>query len=114
MTFERLGDLELRFTKAVEAPRSLVWKAHTTPTLLQGWWGPQGFSNVFHAFGLRPGGQWRFHMIGPEGERFANHSEFQEIRPGELLRFEHQTPHFFTTVRFSDEAGGWSQKCLVA
>lgn len=102
-----IQDRELLSGRVFQASRQRVFQAWADPAQVRQWWGPKGFScGAFEAFDLRPGGEWRFDMIGPKGERYHNLSHFLEIREGELIRFEHRAPHFFTTVRFSDEAGG--------
>lgn len=35
---------------------------------LKNWWGPDGFTNTFHEFNLRPNGKWILTMHGPEKE----------------------------------------------
>ncbi len=60
---------EIVSTRLVGAARELVFKAFTDPDHLAHWWGPNGFTNTFHEFDLRPGGTWRFVMHGPAGGR---------------------------------------------
>ena len=76
-------------TRVLQAPRERVWKAWTDPTLLTQWWGPTGFSNIFHAFDLRPGGAWRLDMRGPDGALYPNHSVFEEVVAPERLVYDH-------------------------
>jgi len=97
---------ELRGTRFLPVPRRRVFQAWRDPGQLRLWWGPKGFSNEFHEFEFRPGGVWRFGMIGPNGELYPNHSVFHEIVADELVRLEHKAPHFFITARFSDELDG--------
>jgi uncharacterized protein YndB with AHSA1/START domain len=96
METEKLPDdkaeRELRSSRLFPCSRQRVFQAWTDPAQLKRWWGPQGFSNEFEVFDLRPGGQWIFTMIGPKGERYPNHSEFQEIITDSLIRFEHKAP----------------------
>ena len=60
-------DREIVSTRVLDAPRELVFRAFSDPDLLARWWGPEGFTNTFHEFDLRPDGAWRFVMHGPDG-----------------------------------------------
>jgi uncharacterized protein YndB with AHSA1/START domain len=119
-TLERLDDLltdpaaareparDIVTTRVIPAPRGRVYAAWSDPALLQRWWGPNGFTNTFEVFDLRPGGDWRFVMHGPDGTDYRNHSIFREIRPGELLAFDHLGPmhRFGVRATFYDLGGG--------
>ncbi len=47
---------EIVSSRVVKAPIELVYLAWTDPAHLKNWWGPAGFTNTFHEFDLRPGG----------------------------------------------------------
>lgn len=95
------SDRELVTTRLIRAPRSLVWKVWTDPEHLAQWWGPKGFSNTFDCFELRPGGEWRFVMHGPDGTDYKNRIVFEEIVPEERLVFDHTSgPRFKITATF--------------
>jgi uncharacterized protein YndB with AHSA1/START domain len=99
-------DLEILSTRTFDAPRERIFQAWTDPVHLARWWGPKGFSNTFHEFELRPGGNWRFVMHGPDGVDYKNHSVFVEITEPERIVFDHVSgPHFRVIASF-DEAGG--------
>lgn len=88
-------------------PREAVFGAWTNPEQLARWWGPEGFSNTFHEFDLRPGGEWRFVMHGPDGKNYPNHSAFEEIEPFERIVIHHlNEPEFQVTAIFQDSNGG--------
>ncbi|GAB7523409.1 SRPBCC family protein [Paraburkholderia sp. 2C] len=98
-------ELEILSTRTFDAPRERVFGAWTDPVRLARWWGPKGFRNTFHQFELKPGGNWRFVMHGPDGVDYKNHSVFAEIAEPERIVFDHVSgPHFKVTVSF-DEAG---------
>jgi uncharacterized protein YndB with AHSA1/START domain len=65
-----LNDLEIRTRRAFNAPRRLVFDAHTKPELLKRWlFGPDGWSLETCVVDLRPGGTYRYEMRrngGPE------------------------------------------------
>lgn len=67
-----IADLQIVSTRVFDFPRDLVFGAWTDPAHLAHWWGPKGFTNSFHEFDLRPGGNWRFVMHGPDGVDYRN------------------------------------------
>jgi uncharacterized protein YndB with AHSA1/START domain len=90
----------------LEQPLAKVFRAWAEPGEISQWWGPQGFSNRFYEFDLRPGGDWKFDMIGPDGKAYPNHSRFTEVVPSQLLAFDHVSgPVFKVRVQFSEEGG---------
>lgn len=76
-------------SRVLPVARERVFAAWTEPALLQQWWGPAGFSNLFHEFDLRPGGAWRLDMRGPDGTLYPNHSVFVEVSAPALLSYDH-------------------------
>jgi uncharacterized protein YndB with AHSA1/START domain len=86
---------EIVSVREFDAPQALVWRAWTEPSHLARWWGPKGFSSTFHEFDLRPDGEWRFVMHGPDGTDYKNRSLFREITPPERLVFDHVSGHIF-------------------
>ncbi|WP_246628108.1 SRPBCC family protein [Paenibacillus oenotherae] len=86
---------EIINTRELDAPQELVFQAWTNPELLARWWGPEGFTNTFHEFDLRPGGSWRFIMHGPDGADYPNGIIFNEIVPSERIVLDHLPPHEF-------------------
>lgn len=97
-----LAEREIISTRTLPASREKIWRALSDPTLLARWWGPNGFTNTFETFDLRPGGDWRFVMHGPDGAHYANHSTFTAVVPGERFAFEHHSaPHFHATIVFA-------------
>ena len=62
------AERELVITRLFDAPRSLVFRAWSDPEHLTHWMGPRGFSARVVAADLRPGGAYRFHLRGPEGD----------------------------------------------
>lgn len=81
---------ELVTRRTFNAPRELVYQAWTAPRHLTHWWGPRGFRTTTHEMDLRPGGTWRFDMIGPDGTVYPNRVVYQEVVPAERLVYEHR------------------------
>jgi uncharacterized protein YndB with AHSA1/START domain len=73
------AELELVITRILDAPRSVVFKLWTQPEHLMRWWGPRGFTLPSCALDLRPGGAYRFHMRGPDGDDHMSQGVFREV-----------------------------------
>jgi uncharacterized protein YndB with AHSA1/START domain len=76
---------ELILTRVFDAPRSLVFKAWTEPEHLMRWWGPRGFTTTIIRNEVRPGGAYRFHMRGPEGDDHWPQGVYREVVEPERL-----------------------------
>ncbi|MGR3320640.1 MAG: SRPBCC domain-containing protein [Pseudooceanicola sp.] len=101
---------ELTVTRHLDAAPALVWRAWTDPDLLPQWFGPDGYHCETREIDLRPGGHWRFDMIG-EGQRFANLHEYGEFEPERSLAyrlsgFEDMRHHADVTVTLTPEGSG--------
>ena len=79
------SELELTITRTFDAPRTLVFKAWTDPKHLMNWWGPRGFTLKSCNLDLRPGGSYRFHMVGPENDDHWSAGVFREVVEPERL-----------------------------
>ncbi|WP_409343611.1 SRPBCC family protein [Paenibacillus sp. MBLB4367] len=100
------GENEIITSREFDIPRELVFQAWTTPDLLARWWGPQGFTNTFHEFDIRPGGTWRFTMHGPNGVDYPNHIVFAEIVPQERIVLDHLFDHEFRVTATFENLDG--------
>ena len=102
-----LAAREIVSTRVLGAVRELVFRAISEPDRLARWWGPKGFSNLFHEFDFRPGGAWRFVMRGPDGTDYLNRSVFVEIVKPERIVLRHETgPRFELTIGLAAHGGG--------
>lgn len=110
------SDRELFTSRLMEdTRRERAFAAFSDPSQLARWWGPNGFTNTFQEFDLRPGGSWRFIMHGPDGAQYPNHSEFVQVAPPERVVFNHvSVPQFEMTITFDEQEGGtvigWLQR----
>jgi uncharacterized protein YndB with AHSA1/START domain len=108
-------DREFVHSRLIDAPREQVFRAFAEPERLARWWGPDGFSNTFHTFELRPGGAWRFVMHGPDGMDYPNENVFVQVLAPERVVVEHlsDTHHFFLYITFAAQGHqtlvGWRQ-----
>ena len=78
---------DLTYERVFEAPRELVWRAHTEPELVERWWGPGGTSTTVAEMDVRPGGKWRYISKGPGDEEMAFYGEYLEIVPPERIKW---------------------------
>ncbi|HSH80500.1 MAG TPA: SRPBCC family protein [Herpetosiphonaceae bacterium] len=98
---------EIVSSRVFDSPCEVVFRAFTDPDVLARWWGPEGFSNTFHAFDPRPGGAWRLVMRGPDGTDYEITKEFIDIVVPERIVLRHVEPMhgFRMTMTFADESG---------
>jgi uncharacterized protein YndB with AHSA1/START domain len=78
-------DEQILITRAFDAPRSLVWKAWTTPELVRRWWHAKRGEMTVAEIDLREGGRWRYAMVTPDGMEVAFHGVYREVVPEERL-----------------------------
>jgi uncharacterized protein YndB with AHSA1/START domain len=102
------ADREMVITRVINVPRALVFEAWTQPEHIGNWWGPRGFTTTTHSMDVRPGGEWRFVMHGPDGTNHKNRIVYLEVVKPERLVYNHfgeegdEEEKFQTTVTFLD------------
>ena len=79
------AQLDLSFTRTVDAPRESVWRAWTEPALLMPWFCPLPWKTIACAIDLRPGGRFQTTMQSPDGQEFPNAGCYLETRHAERL-----------------------------
>jgi uncharacterized protein YndB with AHSA1/START domain len=62
-----------------DAPRDLVFRAHTEPKLLVQWLGPDKYEMVVERYDVRDGGAWRYVHRGPDGSEWGFHGVFHGV-----------------------------------
>jgi len=105
-----LGHRQMTLTRLYKASPAQVWAAWTDPTVLPRWFGPEGITCVTKEIDLRPGGQWRFDMIGL-GQTWANRHRFTRHVPHERIEFlldddTDAAPPYEVVVTLVPEEGG--------
>lgn len=70
---------EIFITREFDAPRELVFKAHTDPKLFAQWIGPRGLTTNLGTFEPVSGGKWRFTQMDTDGNEFGFHGVFHEV-----------------------------------
>ena len=104
------AEQEIVMQRVFDAPRALVFKAFTDPTMIPRWWGPKYLSTTVEKMEVRPGGRWRFIQRGKAGEEFAFNGIYREVeRPSHLVytfEFEGTPGHVvIETVTFEEHNG---------
>src|SRR4249919_1788727 len=75
---------DLVWERVFDAPRELIWKAHTEPAWISRWWGPRKYETDVVHMDVRPGGTWRFINRNADGEHPFT-GEYLEVVPPEKL-----------------------------
>ncbi|MGI5271639.1 SRPBCC domain-containing protein [Nonomuraea sp. CA-218870] len=103
------ADREIMVSRAISAPRELVFEAFTEVRHLSRWWGPEGFTTTTRFFEFRVGGVWDFVMHGPDGTDHQEWITWTEIAPPERIALEHgesrDDPNAFASVLTFEPAG---------
>jgi uncharacterized protein YndB with AHSA1/START domain len=73
------SDREIVMTRVFDAPRDLVFEAHTSCEHISNWWGPRKYEVVSCQIDFRPGGTWRIVHRGPDGDEITFFGEYLEI-----------------------------------
>ncbi len=79
------ADDQILITREFDAPKHLVYKAWTTPELVQRWWHAKRGDMTACEIDLRVGGKWRYAMVTPDGMEVGFHGEYREIVPNERI-----------------------------
>ncbi len=87
LTVTTPSDREIVLTRMFDAPRDLVFEAHTSCEHMSNWWGPRKYEVASCDLDFRPGGKWRIVHRGPDGtEEQGFRGEFREIvRPERII-----------------------------
>jgi uncharacterized protein YndB with AHSA1/START domain len=104
-TARETANREIVSSRVINVPQEKVFEAFRNPDMLARWWGPEGFSNTFQTFDLRPGGTWEFIMHGPDGTDYPNKSVFVEIVEPERVVFDHVLPPIFRMTLTFEKTG---------
>lgn len=88
------SDREVRVTRQFNAPRQLVWDAHTTSELLPKWLGYDGWDMPVREMDVRVGGAYRWQWKNKEdGKAFGFVGTFTEVdAPSRLAHDQYYDP----------------------
>jgi len=103
-------DRQVVMTHVFDAPRELVFKMYTDPSLIPEWWGPRGLATTVDKMDVRPGGSWRFVQRSQDGSEFAFNGVYREVMPPERVvdsfEFEGMPGHVLTETATLEEQDG--------
>jgi uncharacterized protein YndB with AHSA1/START domain len=113
---------DLVLTRIIDAPREVVFKAWTDPSLLKQWFAPAPWSTPVVQTDVRAGGSTLIVMRGPDGNEFPSHGVYLEVVKNERLVFtdafskawEPSAKPFMTVILTFEEAGSSSQTRYTA
>jgi uncharacterized protein YndB with AHSA1/START domain len=80
-----IADQEVIFTRIINAPRELVFKAWTDSKHVAKWWGPHGFTNPVCEMDVRSRGTYRIVMRSPDGVEYPVKGVYLEVVENERL-----------------------------
>jgi len=80
--------LTLTFVAEFDASPQRVWQVWQDPRQLERWWGPPSWPATFERHDLVVGGQSRYHMTGPEGQKAPGWWTITAVDAPHRLEFE--------------------------
>ncbi len=112
------SEREIQIVRRFDAPRTLVFRAWTTPELVQQWWAGDSGTLVTAEIDLRPGGRWAFQSIGNDGAASRFSGEYLAVEPDELICYTEtwdERPNVVatTSVAFVDHEQGTEVTILI-
>lgn len=63
-------------TREFDAPRDVLFRAHTDPELLVQWLGPRRLTMIIDRYDVRDGGSWRYIHRDEDGSEYGFHGVF--------------------------------------
>ncbi|WP_228851812.1 SRPBCC domain-containing protein [Aegicerativicinus sediminis] len=103
-------ETEIVSSRVFNCTASKLFEAFSNPDNLKQWWGPNGFTNTFHQFDFRVGGNWKFTMHGPEVGNYENEVVFLKIDPPNLIAWDRITQPYFQMLITIEEMDQSSSK----
>jgi uncharacterized protein YndB with AHSA1/START domain len=87
-TQKEVDTLTLTFVSEFEASVERVWRLWEDPRQLERWWGPPTWPATFSRHEFVDGGEARYAMTGPDGEKAPGWWRFLAIDPPRSIRFD--------------------------
>jgi uncharacterized protein YndB with AHSA1/START domain len=100
----------ISITRGFDAPRELVFRAHTDPDLLVQWLGPRDLATAIDRYEVRDGGTWRYVQTDAGGSTYGFRGVFHgDPSPDAIvqtLEFEGAPGHVcLQTAAFAERGG---------
>ena len=113
-------ETQILITREFDAPRHLVYKAWTTPELIQRWWPANRGKATVTEVDLRVGGRWRWAMATDDGFEVAFHGEYRELIPDQRIvwtevyeGFPEADAEALNTLTLTEDGGRTAMTLLV-
>jgi uncharacterized protein YndB with AHSA1/START domain len=104
------GTHAITTTREFDAPRELVFKAHTDPALVAKWWGLTTSTTVVDKLDVKPGGLWRFVEQNADGSEDAFHGVYHDVVAPERIvstfEYEGMPGHVLLATHTFEETDG--------
>jgi uncharacterized protein YndB with AHSA1/START domain len=112
-----LDNLTMTLVADFAAPAERVWELWADPRQLERWWGPPTYPATFEQHDLTPGGEVRYFMTGPEGDKHHGWWRIAAVEAPRALEFSDgfadeegkpnpEMPVTSVAMRLSDRDGG--------
>jgi uncharacterized protein YndB with AHSA1/START domain len=86
ITLTTPSDCEIVMTRWFDAPRELLFDAHSSCEHVSRWWGRNGSTLVVCEMEFRTGGAWRFVAREPDGAEYGFRGQYREVvRPERIV-----------------------------
>jgi uncharacterized protein YndB with AHSA1/START domain len=80
------GKQDIIFKRAFDAPRDIVFRALTDPSLVPSYWGPRKYETIVDVMEPREGGRWRFINRATDGGEHYFKGVFHEVTPERIVQ----------------------------
>ena len=102
---------QIVITREFDAPRALLYRAHTDPELLVQWLGPRRLTTHVERWDVRDGGTWRYISRDGDGTEYGFHGVFHGTPSPEggivqTFEFEGTPGHVSLETLTFEERGG--------
>jgi uncharacterized protein YndB with AHSA1/START domain len=117
-TFSTPSDREIAATRVFDAPRRLVFEAHTNPEHIPNWMlGPESWTMPTCEVDLRPGGTWHFVWRKSDGSEMEMRGTYKEVvTPEKVVSTESwgpEWPETINTLTLTEENGRTTLRSTV-
>lgn len=104
------GMPQIVITREFDAPRELLFRAHTDPELFAQWLGPRRLTMTVERLDARDGGRWRYTHRDAEGNEYGFHGVYHGTpSPDGIVQtfeFEGAPGHVALQTLLFEERGG--------
>jgi uncharacterized protein YndB with AHSA1/START domain len=97
--------------RVFNAPRELVWKTWSDPSLLSRWYGPR-VETIVHRLDLKPGGLWLIEMRWGGNSNYQR-VEYTEVTPPARLVWLHSSSDAEWNITASPMMADWPRVLLT-